>query len=260
MLPGRDGLSALARLRAKGVTTALISLTARKELGDRMEGLSLRADDSLAKPFSVEELHARRLALNRRQLSAHQNLLQVGDLELDCISRQVRCQGRIAELTAREFSLLDVLKRSAGQLFTRAQILEQVWGYEFDPGTNLVDTCVKRSRKKSERFSAWTWRLMPMRTPGRCAAPATGSGCCLELAVDVVPGAHLRAGAARCRPDPAGGSGHQLDGRLVLLARLPWCAVVRKSPSIGGAAGAGRGPARDAAQKLRLQSTAQLLS
>lgn len=148
MLLGRDGLSVLARLRAEGFTTAVTLLTARKELGDRMEGLSLRADDSLAKPFSVEELHARRLALNRRQLSAHQNLLQVGDLELDCIFRQVRCQGRIAELTAREFSLLDVLKRSAGQLFTRAQILEQVWGYEFDPGTNLVDTCVKRIRKK----------------------------------------------------------------------------------------------------------------
>ena len=148
MLPGRDGLSVLAGLRAEGITTAVILLTARNELGDRIEGLGLGADDYLAKPFFVEELHARLLALHRRQLSARQNLLQVGGLQLDRISRQVSCQGRSAELTAREFSLLEVLMRSAGQLFTRTQILEHVWGYDFDPGTNLVDTCVKRIRKK----------------------------------------------------------------------------------------------------------------
>ena len=148
MLPGRDGLSVLAGLRAEGIETAVILLTARNELGDRIEGLTLGADDYLAKPFFVEELHARLLALMRRQSSARQNLLQVGDLQLDRMARQVTCQGRTTELTPREFSLVEYLMRSAGQLFTRTQILEHVWGYDFDPGTNLVDTCVKRIRKK----------------------------------------------------------------------------------------------------------------
>ena len=148
MLPGRDGLSVLAGLRAEGIATPVILLTARNELGDRIEGLTLGADDYLAKPFFVEELHARLLVLNRRQLSARQNVLQVGDLQLDRIARQVTCEGRTVELTAREFSLVEYLMRSAGQLFTRTQILEHVWGYDFDPGTNLVDTCVKRIRKK----------------------------------------------------------------------------------------------------------------
>jgi two-component system OmpR family response regulator len=148
MLPGRDGLSVLAGLRAERIKTAVILLTARNELGDRIEGLTLGADDYLAKPFFVEELHARLLALMRRQSSARQNLLQVGELQLDRIARQVTCQGRCIELTAREFGLVEYLMRSAGQLFTRTQILEHVWGYDFDPGTNLVDTCVKRIRKK----------------------------------------------------------------------------------------------------------------
>ena len=148
MLPGRDGLSVLAGLRAEGMATPVILLTARNELGDRIEGLTLGADDYLAKPFFVEELHTRLLALNRRQSSARQNLLQVGDLQLDRIARQVTSEGRSIDLTAREFSLVEYLMRSSGQLFTRTQILEHVWGYDFDPGTNLVDTCVKRIRKK----------------------------------------------------------------------------------------------------------------
>ena len=148
MLPGRDGLSVLKGLRDMGVTTAVILLTARNELGDRVEGLSLGADDYLAKPFFVEELAARLLALGRRHSSARQNTLQVGHLTLDRITRQVLSQGHTMELTSREYSLIEYLMRSAGQLFTRAQILEHVWGYDFDPGTNLVDTCVKRIRKK----------------------------------------------------------------------------------------------------------------
>ena len=84
----------------------------------------------------------------RRRSSARQNLLRVGDLQLDRIARQMACQGRTIELTMREFSLIDYLMRSAGQLFTPTQILEHVWGYDFDPGTNLVDSCIKRLRKK----------------------------------------------------------------------------------------------------------------
>ena len=148
MLPGRDGLSVLAGLRAEGIATPVILLTARNELGDRIEGLNIGADDYLAKPFFVEELHARLLALMRRQSSARHNVLQVGGFQLDRIARQVEFEGRTIELTAREFNLIEYLMRSSGQLFTRTQILEHVWGYDFDPGTNLVDTCIKRIRKK----------------------------------------------------------------------------------------------------------------
>jgi two-component system, OmpR family, response regulator len=148
MLPGRDGLSVLKGMRAAGVTTPVILLTARNELGDRIEGLELGADDYLAKPFFVEELAARIHALRRRLGSDRQNTVDVGGLKLDRITREVSCQGRSAELTTREFSLLEYLMRSPGQVFTRAQILEHVWGYDFDPSTNVVDVCVKRIRSK----------------------------------------------------------------------------------------------------------------
>jgi two-component system, OmpR family, response regulator len=148
MLPGRDGLSVLKGLRDVGVETPVILLTARNELGDRIEGLNLGADDYLAKPFFTEELAARLMALGRRRLGSRQNLLTVGGFTLDRIARQVTIKGRKIELTAREFSLIEYLMRSAGQVFTRTQILAHVWGYDFDPGTNLVETCVKRIRKK----------------------------------------------------------------------------------------------------------------
>ena len=152
MLPGLDGLSVLKAMRAAGVATPVILLTARNELGDRIEGLNLGADDYLAKPFFVEELAARIQALRRRLAGDRQNLLQVGQITLDRISRQASCradgQAQRIELTAREFSLLEYLMRSAGQVFTRRQILEHVWGYDFDPSTNVVDVCIKRIRGK----------------------------------------------------------------------------------------------------------------
>ena len=148
MLPGRDGLSVLQALRSAGVPVPVILLTARNELGDRIEGLNLGADDYLAKPFFVEELVARIHALLRRLAGDRKNLLQVGQLSLDRITRQARCSGQTIELTSREFSLLEYLMRSAGQVFTRGQILEHVWGYDFDPSTNVVDVCIKRIRDK----------------------------------------------------------------------------------------------------------------
>jgi two-component system, OmpR family, response regulator len=150
MLPGRDGLSVLKGLRAAGVMAPVILLTARNELGDRIEGLELGADDYLAKPFFVEELVARIHALRRRLAGDRQNTVQVGRFKLDRISRQASQQGssRSVELTTREFSLLEYLMRSPGQVFTRAQILEHVWGYDFDPSTNVVDVCIKRIRAK----------------------------------------------------------------------------------------------------------------
>jgi two-component system, OmpR family, response regulator len=148
MLPGQDGLSVLKAMRNAGIPTPVILLTARNELGDRIEGLNLGADDYLAKPFFVEELVARIQALVRRLAGDRQNTLQVGQLKLDRISRQASCMGQTIELTTREFSLLEYLMRSAGQVFTRSQILEHVWGYDFDPSTNVVDVCIKRIRGK----------------------------------------------------------------------------------------------------------------
>ena len=154
MLPGRDGLSVLRAMRSAGVPTPVILLTARNELGDRIEGLNLGADDYLAKPFFVEELAARIHALVRRLSGDRQNTLQVGHLKLDRITRQASCSGQTIELTTREFSLLEYFMRSAGQVFTRIQILEHVWGYDFDPSTNVVDVCIKRIRGKMAELQA----------------------------------------------------------------------------------------------------------
>lgn len=148
MLPGRDGLSVLKGLRQAGIKTPVILLTARNELDDRIEGLNLGADDYLAKPFFVEELLARIQALQRRAAGERQNILQVGPFKLDRITRQASSGGHTIELTTREFSLLEYLMRSVGQVFTRSQILEHVWGYDFDPSTNVVDVCIKRIRSK----------------------------------------------------------------------------------------------------------------
>ncbi|MFT6925701.1 MAG: two-component system OmpR family response regulator [Psychromonas sp.] len=148
MLPGRDGLDILQSLRNDGIETPIILLTARNELGDRIKGLYMGADDYLAKPFYVEELIARIHAQLRRKEGALQHIVQLGSLQLDCLSRQISCHGQYVELTTREFSLLEYLMRSPNLVFTRGQILEHVWGYDFDPCTNVVDVCIKRIRRK----------------------------------------------------------------------------------------------------------------
>lgn len=146
MLPGRDGLDVLRELRGAGVTTPVILLTARNELGDRVKGLELGADDYLAKPFYVEELAARLHAVLRRLSGERRQTVQAAGLELDRLARTARWHGQTVELTGREFALLEYLVRSPGHVFTRAQILEHVWGYDFDPSTNIVDQCVRRIR------------------------------------------------------------------------------------------------------------------
>ena len=148
MLPGRDGLSILKGLRKAGNTTPVLLLTARNELDDRIEGLNLGADDYLAKPFFVEELVARIHALLRRVSGERQNMLVVGDLRLDRITREITWCGQTVDVTGREFNLVEYLMRSPGRVFTRTQILEHVWGYDFDPSTNVVDVCIQRIRKK----------------------------------------------------------------------------------------------------------------
>ncbi|MFZ4480295.1 MAG: response regulator transcription factor [Rhodoferax sp.] len=148
MLPGRDGLSVLKALRKAGIAVPVILLTARNELADRVAGLNMGADDYLAKPFFVEELFARIQALLRRLAGDRTNMVQVGPLKLDRITRHASLGDRSIDLTTREFNLLEYLMRSPGQLFTRSQIIEHVWGYDFDPSTNVVNVCVKRIRGK----------------------------------------------------------------------------------------------------------------
>ena len=164
MLPGRDGLSVLQGLRQTGVSTPVILLTARNELGDRIEGLERGADDYLAKPFFVEELVARIHALRRRLAGDRQNIVQVGRLKLDRITRQAsqRDGNRSVELTTREFCLHEYLMRAPGQVYTRAQILEHVWGYDFDPSTNVVDVCIKRIRVKLASIDEWDAPALPI--------------------------------------------------------------------------------------------------
>ena len=157
MVPGKDGLSILKQLRREGKNTPVILLTARNELDDRLQGLNLGADDYIAKPFFVEELVARIHAVIRRTVGERQNFLAVGALKLDRITREVTCNQKVIELTTREFNLLEYLMRSPGRVFTRTQILERVWGYDFNPNTNVVDVCIQRIRKKIDHQNGGAW-------------------------------------------------------------------------------------------------------
>jgi DNA-binding response OmpR family regulator len=126
----------------------VILLTARSELNERLEGLNLGADDYLTKPFYIDELVARLQAVVRRAAGTPQSLLAIEDLTVNLLTREVKRGGRKIELTPREFALLEQLVRSPGRVFTRPQICEQVWSYDFDPGSNLVDVYVQRLRRK----------------------------------------------------------------------------------------------------------------
>ena len=148
MLPGRDGLSILRNLRKQKNPVPVILLTARSELDERMEGFELGADDYLTKPFFVEELIARIHAVVRRASGRSVSILQIEDLTVNLLTREVRRGDDELHLTAREFSLLEYLMRAPGRVYTRTQILEHVWGYDFDPNTNLVDVHIQRLRKK----------------------------------------------------------------------------------------------------------------
>jgi DNA-binding response OmpR family regulator len=153
MLIGRDGLSVLKQMRARGDRTPVLLLSARGELNERVEGLNAGADDYLPKPFALEELTARVRALVRRGGDVKSPVLRVGDLTLDTISRSAERGGRTIELTTREYRLLEFLMRSAGRVCSRMMILEKVWDYHFDPGSNLVDVYVRKLREKIDAGS-----------------------------------------------------------------------------------------------------------
>lgn len=151
MLEGLDGLSVVRQLRAEGIRTPVLLLSARGAVDERVAGLEAGADDYLPKPFAVEELVARLRAILRRNLEAQVSRLQVGDLVLDPVTRVASRGARKVELTNREFRLLEYLMRCRGQACTRSMILERVWDYHFDPGTNIVEVYVRRVREKIER-------------------------------------------------------------------------------------------------------------
>jgi DNA-binding response OmpR family regulator len=148
MLPGRDGISVLKQLRARKNSAPVLLLSARGEVNERVEGLNAGADDYLPKPFELAELIARVRALTRRGGENKSTTLRVADLLLDTLTHKAQRGGATIELTSREYRLLEFLMRSAGRLCGRMMILEKVWDYDFDPGTNLVDVYVRRLREK----------------------------------------------------------------------------------------------------------------
>ncbi|AQS42031.1 MAG: Response regulator with CheY-like receiver domain and winged-helix DNA-binding domain (precursor) [Candidatus Tokpelaia hoelldobleri] len=152
MLPRRDGMAVIAALRARGVETPVLVLSALGQVDDRVAGLRVGADDYLTKPYAFSELLARIEVLYRRKgLQQTQTVYRVGDLELDRMSHTARRAGRDITLQPREFRLLEYLMRHAGQVVTRTMLLEHVWDYHFDPQTNVVDVHISRLRAKIEK-------------------------------------------------------------------------------------------------------------
>ena len=150
MLPKKDGLSVLREIRQADMTTPVLMLTARGEIGDKIKGLDLGADDYLAKPFSLDELLARVRALFRRSGGQADSVLQVKDLRLDTVSREVTKGGKSVELTAREFSILEFLFYNKNRAVSRFSLAEHVWGDAFDPFSmsNFMDVHIKNLRRK----------------------------------------------------------------------------------------------------------------
>ena len=147
-LPKLDGLQVLTRLRREKVSTAVLFLTVRATIEDKVLGLESGADDYLTKPFAFQELLARVRALLRRRFDAHAAAIKVKDLVLDPATREVTRGGRRIELTAKEFTLLEYLMRNVGRVLTRTMIVDHVWNYDFDSETNVVDVYVNYLRKK----------------------------------------------------------------------------------------------------------------
>lgn len=157
MLPKVDGLALVENFRKKDPKTPVLFLSAKRSVDDRVLGLQTGGDDYLTKPFSLSELLARVQALLRRTsalaspASTTPTTLSGGDITLDLISREVRRDGKKIELQLKEFSLLEYFLRNQGRVLSKAQILERIWNYQFDPQTNVVDVLVFRLRSKIDR-------------------------------------------------------------------------------------------------------------
>lgn len=152
MLPKLDGLSMIERMRAQKVLTPVLILSAKRSVDDRVKGLRTGGDDYLTKPFSFTELLARVEALIRRAgQEPEPTLLQAGDLTMDLLKREVIRAGKKLDLQPREFALLQYLVRNHDRVVSKTMIIEHVWGYHFDPLTNIVDVLVSRLRNKVDR-------------------------------------------------------------------------------------------------------------
>jgi two-component system OmpR family response regulator len=154
MLPGLDGLAVVTTLREKGIDTPVLMISALSDVDERVRGLRAGGDDYLTKPFAPDEMAARvEVLMRRRRATATAPVvdLQVADLKLDLINRTVRRGEREISLLPTEFRLLEFLMRNSGQVLTRMMIFETVWGFHFDPGTNLIDVHIGRLRKKIDQ-------------------------------------------------------------------------------------------------------------
>ncbi len=162
-LPGKDGHQIVRELRRRGDTTPVIILTARDGVEDTVAALDGGADDYVTKPFSFEELLARIRVRLREGGGPESTVLRAGELALDLRTRRATVDGHTVELTAREFSLVETLMRHPGQVLSREQLLDQVWGYDFDPGSNVVDVYVRYLRQKLGKKCIETVRGMGYR-------------------------------------------------------------------------------------------------
>ncbi|GGU72787.1 putative transcriptional regulatory protein PrrA [Streptomyces albospinus] len=149
-MPDLDGIAVCRHLRTDGNDIPVLMLSARDEVADRVAGLQAGGDDYLVKPFALDELVLRLHALLRRRPTAATDVVRVGGLVVDATARTARLDGRPVELTRREFALLDVLARNAGLVLSRDQLLDRVWGYDFEVRTDAVDTFVSYLRRKLE--------------------------------------------------------------------------------------------------------------
>lgn len=152
MLPGQDGWSVLAEVRANDPSCKVLMLTARDAIEDRVRGLELGAEDYLVKPFAFPELVARIRTILRRPRSpaSSERMLRSGTIEMDVLERKVTREGALIDLTPREFNLLLCLVRNAGEIVTRGEIVRRVWGFSYDTGTNIVEVHIRRLRLKLE--------------------------------------------------------------------------------------------------------------
>jgi DNA-binding response OmpR family regulator len=151
MLPGLDGIELLRKMRKQNEDSSVLIITARDQVGDRVAGLDAGADDYLVKPFALDELMARVRALTRRAHSVKNPVLKVGDLEIDTRRRAASRGGEAIDLTAREYALLELLALRAGEVVSRAEIWEQLYDFNQDPESNVVDVFVAYLRRKIER-------------------------------------------------------------------------------------------------------------
>ena len=172
MLPGVDGLTIVSVMRSTGIDIPVLMISALTEVDERVRGLRAGGDDYMTKPFGSEEMAARlEVLLRRAHVQPRETVLRVADLEMDLITRSVRRGGRDVALLPTEFKLLEFLMRNSEQVLTRTMIFEAIWGYHFDPGTNLIDVHLGRLRRKVD-------------TPGATALIKTirGSGYALTAA------------------------------------------------------------------------------